>query len=112
MACRRAADHEGVYEPECPNEGKRKLIYRTSKCICKCYGNLDCTISIVTLPHVHQSWQPADFSQIEIIESELATSKSEDDTIRRCLFHKFCVIVSTWLSPITAGNQEEMADCT
>ena len=41
---------------------------------------------------------------------EAPTCKSEDHTVRRCLFYKFCIIISTWLSTITAGNQEEMAD--
>ena len=55
------------------NEGKRKLIYRTSKCICKCHCNLYRTISVITLTHIHQSWQTIDFSKIKIIETEFAT---------------------------------------
>ena len=84
------------------NEGKRKLIYRTSKCIRKCYGNLNRTISIITLAHIHQSWQTTNFSQIEIIETEFATCQGEDDTVRRCLFHKFGVIVFV---PVLAPSQ-------
>lgn len=30
-------------------------------------------VSIVTLPHIHQSWQTIDFSKIKIIETEFAT---------------------------------------
>ena len=82
------------------------------QCIRKCHSNLDCTISIITLAHIHQSWQTTDFSQIEIIETEFSTCQGEDDTVGRCLLYKFCVIVSAWFSTITAGNQEEMADCT
>ena len=64
------------------------------------------TISIITLAHIHQSWQTTNFSQIEIIETEFTTCQGEDDTVRRCLFHKFGVIVSSRFSTITAGNQE------
>ena len=33
------------------------------KCICKCHSNLDRTISIITLTHIHQSWKTTDLSR-------------------------------------------------
>ena len=89
---------------------KAEVHLQSIKCICKCDSNLNRTISIVTLPHIHQSWQTTDFSQIEIVETEFSTCKSRDNTVRRCLFYKFCVIVSSRFSTITAGNQKEMTD--
>ena len=92
------------------NEGERKFIYRTSKSLRKCHGNLNCAVGIITLAHIHQPGQTADFTQIKIVETEFSTGQGEDDAVRRGLFYEFCVIVSARFRTVTTGNQEEMAD--
>ena len=52
----------------------------------------------------------ADLAKIKIIESVFSTGKRQDDRILRCLFYKFCIIVSSGSRTITSAHEEEMAD--
>ena len=81
-----------------------------AKRIRQCDCNLDCTVGIVALPHIHQTGQSADRSQLQIVEPILAARQSQYNCIRRRLFHEFRVIIPSGLCAVTAAHQEKVPD--
>ena len=49
--------------------GKRQFIYAAVKCLGQSHSYLYCTVGVVTLSHIHDSWKSTDFADIKVIKS-------------------------------------------
>ena len=72
------------------------------------HGNLDGTVGIVALTHVHDPGQTADGAQIQIVEAVLAAGQGQHGGIRRCLLDKRGIVIPSGTGAVAAAHQENV----
>ena len=107
---KRQQDADGLLLVPRQHHRQRQVVHAALECVGEGNGNLDGTVGVIALAHVHQARQAANCAQVEVVEAVLAARERQHDRVVGRGLDEVGVVVAARTCAIATGDQEEMLD--